>query len=81
MGDNRHWIVNSGVVFEDIACITITSSIGKDYFFDDVFFEQEELQQLESQLSNIKENSTISGTYGKRRIYVTEIIAYDIEYK
>lgn len=78
---NNSWIINSGIVVDDIFCIVIYSTSGREFYFDGSSHSQEELQALESDLNALNKHEGIKGQYGKLIINISEVDSYIIEYQ
>ena len=55
---NNSWIFDSGIVVDDIFCIIIYSTSGREFYFDENSHSQDELQALEADL-NVDRKSVV----------------------
>ena len=78
---NNSWIFDSGIVVDDIFCIIIYSTSGRDFYFDENSHSQDELQALESDLNVLNKHEGIKGQYGKIIVSISEVDSYIIEYQ
>ena len=78
---NNSWIFDSGIVVDDIFCIIIYSTSGREFYFDENSHSQNELQALEADLNILNKHEGIKGQYGKIRVSVSEVDSYIIEYQ
>lgn len=78
---NNSWIFDSGIVVDDIFCIIIYSTSGRDFYFDENSHSQDELQALEADLNVLNKHEGIKGQYGKIRVSISEVDSYIIEYQ
>ena len=78
---NNSWIFDSGIVVDDIFCIIIYSTSGREFYFDENSHSQDELQALEADLNVLNKHEGIKGQYGKIRVSVSEVDSYIIEYQ
>ena len=78
---NNSWIFDSGIVVDDIFCIIIYSTSGRDFYFDENSHSQDELQALEADLNILNKHEGIKGQYGKIRVSISEVDSYIIEYQ
>ncbi len=78
----KNWVINgTSIDTEDIFCIIIYAYNGRQFYFDVSSNTQEELQELEADLNVLKLNDSFIGKYGKRRVSISEVSAYEIEYE
>ena len=78
---NNSWIFDSGIVVDDIFCIIIYSTSGREFYFDENSHSQNELQALEADLNVLSKHEGIKGQYGKIIVSISEIDSYIIEYQ
>ena len=78
---NNSWIFDSGIVVDDIFCIIIYSTSGRDFYFDENSHSQDELQALEADLNVLNKHEGIKGQYGKIIVSISEVDSYIIEYQ
>ena len=78
---NNSWIFDSGIVVDDIFCIIIYSTSGREFYFDENSHSQDELQALESDLNVLNKHEGIKGQYGKIIVSISEVDSYIIEYQ
>lgn len=78
---NNSWIFDSGIVVDDIFCIIIYSTSGREFYFDENSHSQDELQALEADLNVLNKHEGIKGQYGKIRVSISEVDSYIIEYQ
>ena len=78
---NNSWIFDSGIVVDDIFCIIIYSTSGREFYFDENSHSQDELQALEADLNILNKHEGIKGQYGKIIVSVSEVDSYIIEYQ
>ena len=78
---NNSWIFDSGIVVDDIFCIIIYSTSGREFYFDENSHSQNELQALEADLNILNKHEGIKGQYGKIIVSISEIDSYIIEYQ
>ena len=78
---NNSWIFDSGIVVDDIFCIIIYSTSGREFYFDENSHAQEELQALESDLNVLTKHDGLKGQYGKIIVSISEVDSYIIEYQ
>lgn len=78
---NNSWIFDSGIVVDDIFCIIIYSTSGREFYFDESSHSQNELQALEADLNVLNKHEGIKGQYGKIRVSISEVDSYIIEYQ
>ena len=78
---NNSWIFDSGIVVDDIFCIIIYSTSGREFYFDENSHSQNELQALEADLNILNKHEGIKGQYGKIRVSISEVDSYIIEYQ
>ena len=78
---NNSWIFDSGIVVDDIFCIIIYSTSGREFYFDENSHSQNELQALEADLNILNKHEGIKGQYGKIIVSVSEVDSYIIEYQ
>ena len=78
---NNSWIFDSGIVVDDIFCIIIYSTSGRDFYFDENSHSQDELQALEADLNILNKHEGIKGQYGKIIVSISEVDSYIIEYQ
>ena len=78
---NNSWIFDSGIVVDDIFCIIIYSTSGREFYFDENSHSQDELQALEADLNILNKHEGIKGQYGKIIVSISEVDSYIIEYQ
>ena len=78
---NNSWIFDSGIVVDDIFCIIIYSTSGREFYFDENSHSQNELLALEADLNVLNKHEGIKGQYGKIIVSISEVDSYIIEYK
>ena len=78
---NNSWIFDSGIVVDDIFCIIIYSTSGREFYFDEYSHSQNELQALEADLNILNKHEGIKGQYGKIIVSISEVDSYIIEYQ
>ena len=78
---NNSWIFDSGIVVDDIFCIIIYSTSGREFYFDENSHSQDELQALESDLNVLGKHDGLKGQYGKIIVSISEVDSYIIEYQ
>lgn len=78
---NNSWIFDSGIVVDDIFCVIIYSTSGREFYFDENSHSQDELQALEADLNVLNKHEGIKGQYGKIRVSISEVDSYIIEYQ
>ena len=78
---NNSWIFDSGIVVDNIFCIIIYSTSGREFYFDENSHSQNELQALESDLNVLNKHEGIKGQYGKIIVSISEVDSYIIEYQ
>lgn len=77
---NDSWIINNGIIVDDIFCVIMYSTSGREFYFDKHSHTQEELQSLESDLNVLGKHDSLKGQYGKIIINISEMDSYIIEY-
>ena len=78
---NNSWIFDGGIVVDDIFCIIIYSTSGREFYFDENSHSQDELQALEADLNILNKHEGIKGQYGKIIVSISEVDSYIIEYQ
>ena len=78
---NNSWIFDSGIIVDDIFCIIIYSTSGREFYFDENSHSQDELQALEADLNVLNKHEGIKGQYGKIIVSISEVDSYIIEYQ